>query len=167
MAWWMILGGVLEAHPGLKVAFIEGGSEWVVPLLRDLDDRVFGAKGFSGYNVWPSKLPMKPSEYWRRQCYVGASQILWGADLPHGDSTWGRTLPYIQASIGAAKVPEDEARIILGGNLVRAYDLDVEALAPVVEQFGPTIDDIDAPPLAPLPPLLEWRVSRPLSRASF
>lgn len=58
----MILGGVLERHPTLRIGVIESGAQWVGPLAERLD-------------LWASQfrprlgsiLAMKPSEYMNRQ----------------------------------------------------------------------------------------------------
>ena len=43
-----------------------------------------------------------------------------------------------------------ELRDILGGNAAKLYDFDLDALAPLAEQYGPTVDEI-AQPLDALP----------------
>ena len=51
----MVLGGVFERHPKLRLACIETGGSWIGPLADFMDHG-----GISGV---PPKLPMKPSEY--------------------------------------------------------------------------------------------------------
>jgi len=91
-------GGILERHAGLTVLFLEANGGWIVPLLERLDHHF----EIFGWDV-PS-LKMKPSEYFRRQCYisfdpdestlaftaehplVGAERIIWASDYPHPDA---------------------------------------------------------------------------------
>src|SRR5919109_1678788 len=58
-------GGILERHPNLRVAFLEGNCSWVPFLLWRLDEH---------YEVTfrrpDSPLTMKPSDYFKRQCFV-------------------------------------------------------------------------------------------------
>ena len=41
-------------------------------------------------------------------------------------------------------VPEKELREILAGNAAKLYDFDLDALAPLAAEFGPTVDEIAA-----------------------
>src|SRR5205807_6707842 len=100
--WHLIFGGVLERHPDLQVVFTEQGTAWIPERLQNLDyffDRMAGASGSQeqewGRNV-VGPLSLRPSEYWARQCHVGASfmrptevplrgvigvdRIMWGSD---------------------------------------------------------------------------------------
>ena len=42
-------------------------------------------------------------------------------------------------------VPETELREILAGNAAKLYDFDLDALAPLAAQYGPTVDEIAEP----------------------
>jgi predicted TIM-barrel fold metal-dependent hydrolase len=105
--WCLIMGGVLERFPDLRLVVAEAGVNWVNPLLQGLD---------ASFTMWPEiqasrdvpgrvNLTMKPSEYWRRQCYVvhSASQtraefegaafdnvpnMVFGSDLGHQEGWW-------------------------------------------------------------------------------
>jgi predicted TIM-barrel fold metal-dependent hydrolase len=92
----LIEGGVLERHPGLRVAFLEAGCGWVPYWLWRMDATWTHMAGEVAENV-----RMKPSEYFRRQCFVaiepeepglvgvvqqlGADNLLFGTDYPHAD----------------------------------------------------------------------------------
>ena len=72
-------------------------------------------------------------------------QITIGMDFPHPEGTWGMGpghLAYLNATVGAAKVPADEARQILGENAVKLWGFDREKLQPVVDAHGFTMDEI-------------------------
>ncbi len=92
----LLEGGVLERHPGLKFAFLEAGCGWVPFWLWRLDEIEYK----SSWVEVQDNVKMKPSEYFRRQCYVsaepepylgdiikyiGADRILFGSDYPHPD----------------------------------------------------------------------------------
>jgi predicted TIM-barrel fold metal-dependent hydrolase len=90
-------GGVLERHPRLRVAFMEAGCGWLPYWLWRLDELEY--KNLA----WEVKdsLKMKPSEYFRRQCFislepgepylraildfVGEDNLVLGSDYPHMD----------------------------------------------------------------------------------
>jgi predicted TIM-barrel fold metal-dependent hydrolase len=92
----LIEGGVLERHPGLRVAFLEAGCGWVPYWLWRMDETYHYMAGEVAENV-----RRKPSEYFRRQCFVaiepeepglrevirllGADNLLFGTDYPHAD----------------------------------------------------------------------------------
>src|SRR5262249_36768015 len=93
--WFLILSGVLERHPGLRLVATEaGGAD--TPYIINLFDYFYTAKNPEELQ---KILPRRPSEYWYRQCAVGASpnagrlevddrhrigvhNILWGSDYP-------------------------------------------------------------------------------------
>jgi predicted TIM-barrel fold metal-dependent hydrolase len=162
--WYMIGGGALERHPNLKVVFTELGSDWI-PRGLDFMDHVWGKD--NRFSLLASKfLPLEPSEYWRRQCYVGASMIshtemaqrerlgtdklMFGTDFPHGEGTWGKTTAYIRALFVDGKATEAETRAILGDNAVALYGLSKAKLQALADRVGPTVDEVldaSAPPL--------------------
>jgi uncharacterized protein len=92
----LIEGGVLERHPQLKVGLLESGCGWVPYWLWRLDEEYKNLQ-------WEVKtcIRMKPSEYFRRQCYVsiepsepnldrviesiGSDNFIFGSDYPHMD----------------------------------------------------------------------------------
>src|SRR4029077_16127349 len=61
--WFFIWGGVLERHPGLKLAFTEQGSGWIENALTYMD-----WQWEYGSHSEDTLLPRRPSEYWAEQC---------------------------------------------------------------------------------------------------
>jgi predicted TIM-barrel fold metal-dependent hydrolase len=172
--WLMIWGGVLERHPELNVVFTEQGSDWVPGTLNYLDSSWagIGARSRGLHDV----CPRPPREYWNRQCYLGASLLsraeiplrheigvgclMYGADFPHPEGHWGKTLEHLQALFGTCGVPEDETRRILGETAAGVYRFDTELLAPVVARCGLTINEILKPAPSELDPEVEANVGR-------
>lgn len=147
----LIWSGVLERHPALRCVWTEQGVDWIPPLLTDMD--TIYAQAVTGARL-RGQLPLKPSEYWARNCWgghstrhiradwdlratLGVRHMMWGSDFPHPEGTWPYTREALQVFAG---VPESEARAMLGETAAEFYGLDVEALAPVVERFGPAAD---------------------------
>ena len=162
--WHMILSGVLERHPGLTLVLTEQGSGWVPSLLESLDVAAarYARPGsaiarFAGPSA--GSLPRRPSEYWARQCYVGASfmrplevearhgmgvdRVMWGSDYPHFEGT----SPYTREALRHAfhSVPPSEVAAMIGLNAARVYGFDLAALAPLVERIGPTVAEVAEP----------------------
>ena len=100
----IIYGGVLEAHPKLKVVIGEAGIGWIPYLLEHMD--LEWEDQFADLT-----LTMKPSAYWHRQCYatyqsdpvglrlldiLGEDNVMWGSDFPHPDGVWPDSQEFIE-----------------------------------------------------------------------
>jgi predicted TIM-barrel fold metal-dependent hydrolase len=172
VTWWshralahLIVSGAMERHPDLQVVFTEQGTAWVPEELGRLDyffTRMRTAVG-SQEHVWGmpvmEKLPLQPSEYFARQCHIGASfirpaevplrhvvgidRIMWGSDYPHKEASFPFTSEALRASF--AGVPYDEAAALLGGNAAKLYGFDLDALRPIADRIGPRVGDVDVP----------------------
>ena len=141
--WQLMLSGVFDRHPNLKVGLIELRSDWIPGTLAFLDQR---------FEADAPRLALKPSEYWRRNCFVapsaprlveieqrhdlGVDNLLFGTDFPHVEGTWPNTRQWIQAAFQG--VPETEARKILGENAMRVFGLDGAKLDAIAAKIGPT-----------------------------
>ncbi|MCU1394147.1 MAG: amidohydrolase 2 [Ilumatobacteraceae bacterium] len=170
----LIVSGALERHPDLQVVFTEQGTAWIPEELARLDyffDRMRTAVG-SQEHVWgkpvTDHLSLSPSEYFARQCNVGASfirpaevplrhtvgldKIMWGTDYPHKEASTPYTLEALRAAF--AGVPHHETAMMLGGNAARIYGFDLAALEPLAQQIGPRKRDVDVPLLPGDVPLL-------------
>jgi predicted TIM-barrel fold metal-dependent hydrolase len=125
----MVTDQLFERFPKLKMISVEAGCGYAAYLMDRLDEKFDAFRAIA-------PLPMKPSEYIRRNCYfvaepeertigamlelVGEDKILWGSDYPHVDSTL-EAPNLIRRSI-AALSPERQAAV-LGENARRAFGL--------------------------------------------
>jgi predicted TIM-barrel fold metal-dependent hydrolase len=125
-----ICTGLLDRFPDLKLGVLESGSSWIGFIL-DRADAIFE----TGVGQ-ASKLQMKPSEYFSRQCFisgdpdetassyifehVGARQFMWATDYPHPDHTgsWVEALTRLVDPL----TEETRARF-LGANVNEIYSL--------------------------------------------
>src|SRR5947208_5565548 len=73
----MIIDGVLDRFPDLKVGVIEQGASWLPGWMRNMDS---AADAFRKNEERLQKLELKPSEYVRRQIRV--------TPYPHEDAGW-------------------------------------------------------------------------------
>ena len=148
----MLWGGVFERFPKLKASVTETGQGWLLPpLLRMLDhhynDTVFSAK----LGDFRSHLSMSPTDYFRRNCAVGAScmpradaeirhemgmdQLMWGTDFPHPEGTWPNTATRMLETFRG--LPEADVAAMLGGNAIDFYGLNAAGLDRVANRVGP------------------------------
>jgi hypothetical protein len=105
---------------------------------------------------------MRPSEYFDRNCFIGASNtrrrelarryeigvgnLMWGNDFPHPEGTWPHTRSWLRSAF--CDIPVDETSQMLGANAAAVYNFDVAALSPIAARIGPTPSDLgqDGPP---------------------
>ncbi|MGH3170450.1 MAG: amidohydrolase family protein [Trebonia sp.] len=164
MRWWdmsrfrnLILGGVLDRHPRLKVVFTGSGIGWIPQELRAMD-QLFDSTRSGGARAALGGLTMRPGEYWHRQCYAGATlahpdeiairhkvgvgKILWGSGYPHPEASY----PFSKAAVRAAfqGVPDPDAERMLAGNAASLYGFDLDRLRGIAERAGPAHDEVSA-----------------------
>ena len=129
----MAAGGVLERHPGLRCAFLEGTCGWLPWYLWRLDEawEKFGP----GSEVQISQLP---SQYFFRQCYIatdadekplrqvveaiGDDNIVVSTDYPHSDGLFPVA---IEEFVRLEGVGDKTKAKILWDNCARLYKLPV------------------------------------------
>jgi predicted TIM-barrel fold metal-dependent hydrolase len=156
--WHLMFSGVFERHPDLQWVNTETGTAWVPDTLEKLDsfyERMkyskYGSEAIFG-GIAVAQMSLRPSEYWQRQCHVGASflrptetevvrqigvgNVMWGSDYPHVEGSHPHTDEHLRLTFG--QMTEDEATMLLTTNAARLYKFDVEKLRPLAEQFCPT-----------------------------
>ena len=79
---------------------------------------------------------------------LAPGRFMWGNDYPHDEGSG----PYTKETLRAVfhDVPEAELRDVLAGNAAKLYGFDLDALAPLAAQYGPTVEEL-ASPLTQLP----------------
>ncbi|WP_375476312.1 amidohydrolase family protein [uncultured Jatrophihabitans sp.] len=145
-------GGVLERHPNLHLVLTEQGSGWVIGAVRGWD--YSWGQSYLRRDV-REIVKERPSFYFERQIHMGSSllsraeaaareeigvhKMLIGSDYPHHEGTWGAgpgTTEYMQATLGAAHVPPEHARQMLGANAIETFHLDGAALRRTADDIG-------------------------------
>jgi uncharacterized protein len=129
----LIAGGVFERFPTLQVAFMECGVGWV-PYWLDRMDKDFETLGW-----YAPSLRMKPSDYFRKHCFVscdpdekmlgyvaefnGDEQIVFASDYPHFDAMFPGS---VAAVAQRSELSEARKKKILGLNAARLLRLKLE-----------------------------------------
>jgi predicted TIM-barrel fold metal-dependent hydrolase len=147
--WQMMLGGVFDRHPALKLMMTEVRADWIPATLQFLD-RVF--------DEHRDQLPAtrRPSEWWdtnglagvsfmhksevEMRDEIGVDHMSFGRDYPHGEGTWPNTMAYLQGLF--AGIAETDVRKILGENAIRFFGLDPAPLDELAVRIGPSIEQI-------------------------
>jgi len=113
--------GLCTRFPTIKIAPVENGSHWVVPLLQHLGE---------AYEKFPKMFDEDPVEVFKRNIYVhpfheedprmlvdllGAKNVLFGSDYPHPEGI-ADPLEFVDELEG---LPDEAVRLVMGGNLAR------------------------------------------------
>jgi predicted TIM-barrel fold metal-dependent hydrolase len=130
----LILHGVFDRFPALRIAIAECGAGWVPCYAEQADTN------YKRHRYWAKlDLPHPPSWYVRRhflfgiqddffaiKCRhdIGVENIAWSTDFPHVATDWPESLALIEALF--RDVPADERHQMVCGNAVRFYGLDAE-----------------------------------------
>jgi predicted TIM-barrel fold metal-dependent hydrolase len=150
--WFLVWAGVFERHPALRFVMSEQKVDWMVSTLALLDSRY----ELPMFRQLRHTLPLRPSDYYRRQVWLGASfmdegewetrhvlgvdKLMWGSDYPHLEGSWPHTLPVLQKVFQDVARP-DVARM-LGETTAQVYGFDLERLRPLADRLGPEVGRI-------------------------
>ena len=118
----LILGGVLERHPKLRIGVAEVGVGWLPFFMEQTDDNYVRHRFWTG-----NHLKLLPSDYLKRQLFSTFQQdtygiknreymidnIMWSSDYPHSGADWPNSRVTIANHMRG--VPDDEQRKILAG----------------------------------------------------
>jgi predicted TIM-barrel fold metal-dependent hydrolase len=162
--WHMIYGGIFERHPQLRFVITEQGVDWIPQRLLELDfacksSRSPGTSAHFFIGRAERQLSMLPSEYFARNCWVGATvlsrydvdigvlnaigdRLMWGSDYPHAEGSFPDSRHALKEAIYDRG--EDEVRSLLGGRAIDVYGLDREALQTAADRVGPRPSDLAA-----------------------
>ncbi len=127
----LLLCGILQRFPGLKVALSEGGIGWVPFALERVD------RTWERHRYWAELDDTPPSEIFRRNIWVcfidemagiemrhhiGVDRIMWECDYPHADTPWPNSQGEVRKSLSG--LPEDEVAAMTHGNAEKLFRWD-------------------------------------------
>jgi len=130
-----IFYGVLERFPALKLVSAENDISWV-PQLLERADRYY----YAYQKAYEINLPMKPSDYFRRQVWatfiedplglkvyghVGADNFMWSTDYPHRAATWPHSQEVIARDF--ADLPAADREKLVRSNMAKLYGFELPA----------------------------------------
>lgn len=126
----LVVDGVMERFPRIKVVSVEAGCGYAAYLMDRLDEKCQFFRHAQSFS-------MLPSEYIRRNCYfvaepeertigamldlVGEDRIMWGSDFPHVDSTL-EAPALIRRSLEG--LSEERQAAVLGENARKVFGLE-------------------------------------------
>jgi predicted TIM-barrel fold metal-dependent hydrolase len=127
----IIMGGVLERFPQLKIVLVEPGIGWL-PWWMDVADDMTVRQGYD----FPA-IKELPSFYFKRNISVtfidevdaihlqrykiGVENLMWSTDYPHPVSSWPHSRKIVEETMQG--VPSDERELMVSGNAIRIWGL--------------------------------------------
>ena len=134
----LVLGGVFERHPNLRIVCVEADAGWVPHFMYRMDH------AYKRHRYWlpaGQELSRLPSEYFFDNIYItfqddwtafrfadsmNWKHLLWANDFPHSDSTW----PWSQELLAehTKSLSAEQTRAILSQNTAELYDIDTSLL---------------------------------------
>ncbi len=164
--WQMILGGVFERFPSLRVAFVETEADWIAPAIRKLDRRLQWGDDWTGWaktlqrqrtftrlardyfadnclaGISPFTIDQVPMEELARPSAdyadfaIGCDNAMFGVDYPHFESVFPETAAQVGDLVGHPSISAEVSRKILCENAARVYGFDLGPLQPDIERIG-------------------------------
>lgn len=130
----MLVGGVFERFPGLKIILTEVDASWIPHYLHRADHYFKRFRNGTGFS-------MIPSEYMRRNVWVtfqdegrnipyaadlfGADRLMWASDFPHMNSTYPKTQEFLETSFPGMN--RADVQKIVADNAIGVYKLGIPA----------------------------------------
>jgi predicted TIM-barrel fold metal-dependent hydrolase len=126
-----VFGGIIDRHPGLQIGWFEGGVNWVASALQDAE-HIYA----SYQHMLDRPVEREIRDYWRTNMWasfmvdplglemidrIGVDRVMWAADYPHNESTFG----YSQRSVASVieAVGSESAALIVSDNVKRFLGL--------------------------------------------
>jgi len=133
----LVVAGVFDRFPTLKLYFAENQIGWIPCFLEQLDNNYakncYWAERIHGVPI----LERRPSEYIKEHCFwgfmydpvgvrlrhdVGIDRVMWSTDFPHIESDWPNSMHVIAETFSG--VPDDEKYRLVAGNCIDFFHLE-------------------------------------------
>lgn len=133
----LVLSGVFERHPNLRVVSAENDCGWMPHLMHRLDHN-YDSFRHVAEEMKGIKLSMPPSAYLKRNVgvtfqhekaevkyvreFMGPNAyLMWGSDYPHNDGTWPDSRKILAEAF--RDLPAADTAKLVGGNAARLYNI--------------------------------------------
>lgn len=133
----LILAGVFERHPNLRVGTVEHELAWIPFFLEQMDYTYTDRPARGEWHRFTDGDAL-PSDFFRRQCFasfqedavgirlrdsIGTEVLMFGSDYPHTESTYPRSRQILADCL--AGVPTGELTAIISSNAASLYGFTV------------------------------------------
>jgi predicted TIM-barrel fold metal-dependent hydrolase len=161
--WQLILGGVFDRFPDLKVAYVETEAWWLRPVMEVLDRRDLVGDDWAkatGRGGETRPYCRRPSDYLRTNIFMGISPFprpdgvaaafddgeetelvatgnaMIGVDYPHPETALSWLRDAVDRFAAAPAITEAGARRVIYGNAAALYGIDLAPLQPHIDRVG-------------------------------
>jgi predicted TIM-barrel fold metal-dependent hydrolase len=133
----MIMAGVFDRFPKLRIYWAETMIGWIPYFLSQLEDNWERTRYWAG-EFYGLEAPARPlSEYIREHCFWGfikdpfgvmmrhhmaVGRLMWATDFPHAASDWPNSRKVIEEIFNG--VPAEEKSRMVAGNAIEFFQLD-------------------------------------------
>ena len=130
----LVLGGVFERFPNLKIVNVEHELSWMLYWLQRMDLTYIERPTQATYRFSSN---MIPSDFVRRNVYhsfeedgigilhrdmIGVDKLMWASDYPHAEATYPESQRILNEIL--SDVPSGERALIVGQNCARLYNFE-------------------------------------------
>ncbi len=129
----MILSGVFDRFPKLKVVSVENDVAWVLGVLERMDYTVERNRGWAGpTGITSGRLPseifhehvfctfMRDHTAVKNRDIIGVKNMMWGSDFPHIDGTWPHSTEVLESHFEG--VSHEDQKRIARQNAIEVYN---------------------------------------------
>ncbi len=133
----MMLQGVFDRFPRLRVYFAENQIAWLPLFLQQLDRQYERSCIWAERELGVPRLQRRPSEYIKEHCYwgffddpegvdllekIGPDRVMWSTDFPHIESAWPRSRELADEMFRS--VPDQVRWRVTAGTAIEYFHLD-------------------------------------------
>jgi predicted TIM-barrel fold metal-dependent hydrolase len=135
----MVLHGVFDRFPELKIYFAENQIGWIPLFLQQLDRQYERSYHWAMRELGVKPLKRLPSEYIKEHCYwgffddpvgirmldmIGIDNVMWSTDFPHLECAWPRSLQLVEETFTG--ISNEDRWKITAGNAIDYFGLDAK-----------------------------------------
>jgi predicted TIM-barrel fold metal-dependent hydrolase len=132
----MVLSGLFDRFPKLRIFFAENQIGWVPFYLQSADVRYERNRHWAAKLLGFRPLSRPPSTYILEHClwgfqfdpvgvelrhHLGVHNLMWGSDFPHQESEWPHSQNVLEQNF--KDVPDDERRLMSAQNVIDFFRL--------------------------------------------
>jgi predicted TIM-barrel fold metal-dependent hydrolase len=133
----MIIHGVFDRFPDLKIYFAENQIGWIPLFLQQLDRQYDRSYYWAMRNLGVQPLKDRPTDYMSRHCYwgffddpmgvkylddIGIDNVMWSTDFPHLECAWPQSMQLAKDMF--ADRSDEERWKITAGNAIAYFNLE-------------------------------------------
>lgn len=128
--WQLILGGVFDRFPDLKVAYVETEAWWLRPVMELLDRRDLVG------DDWAKATGRGAFDDGQETELVATGNAMIGVDYPHPETALSWLRDAVDRFTAAPGISEAGARRVIYGNAAQLYGIDLAPLQPHIDRVG-------------------------------